>query len=77
MPRRELLTAPQRKGLLAFPEDEENLLQYYTLSVRDLATYANIAANTIDSALGSTLLPPLPGQVLAENETPPSHSPAG
>ncbi len=56
VPRRELLAAPQRKGLLAFPEDEENLLQYYTLSVRDLAIYANIAANTIDSALGSTLV---------------------
>jgi hypothetical protein len=38
MPRRELLTAAQRKALLAFPEEEENLLQYYTLSVRDLAT---------------------------------------
>jgi hypothetical protein len=29
MPRRELLTAAQRKALLAFPEEEENLLQYY------------------------------------------------
>jgi Domain of unknown function (DUF4158) len=37
MPRRELLTAAQREALLTFPEEEENLLQYYTLSVRDLA----------------------------------------
>ena len=35
MPRRELLAAAQRKALLAFPEDKENLLQYYTLSVRN------------------------------------------
>jgi hypothetical protein len=35
MPRRELLTAAQREALLAFPEEEENLLQYYVLSVRD------------------------------------------
>ena len=37
MPRRELLTAAQREALLAFPEEEENLLRYYVLSVRDLA----------------------------------------
>jgi hypothetical protein len=36
MPRRELLTAAQRKALLALPEEQENLLQYYTLSVRNL-----------------------------------------
>jgi hypothetical protein len=35
MPRRELLTAVQRKALLALPEEQENLLQYYTLSVRN------------------------------------------
>jgi hypothetical protein len=51
MPRRELLTAAKRKALLAFPEEEENLLQYSTLSIRDLAPYANIAASTIASAL--------------------------
>jgi hypothetical protein len=33
MPRRELLTAAQRKALLAFPEEQENLPQYCTLSV--------------------------------------------
>jgi hypothetical protein len=33
MPRRELLTAAHRKTLLAFAEEEKNLLQYYTLSV--------------------------------------------
>jgi hypothetical protein len=38
MPRRELLTAAHRKTLLAFAEEEKNLLQYYTLSVCDLAT---------------------------------------
>jgi hypothetical protein len=35
MPRRELLTAAQRKALLALPEEQENRLQYYTLSVRN------------------------------------------
>jgi hypothetical protein len=35
MPRRELLTAAHRKALLALPEEQENLLQYYTLSVRN------------------------------------------
>jgi Domain of unknown function (DUF4158) len=37
MPRRELLTAAQREALLAFPDEEEILLRYYVLSVRDLA----------------------------------------
>ena len=35
MPRRELLTAAQGKALFALPEEQENLLQYYTLSVRN------------------------------------------
>jgi Domain of unknown function (DUF4158) len=62
MPRRELLTAAQRKALLAFPEEEENLLQYYTLSVRDLATVRQHRGdhNRLGFA-GSTLLPTLPG----------------
>ena len=34
MPRRELLTAAQREALLAFPEEEENLLRYYVLGLR-------------------------------------------
>jgi TnpA family transposase len=38
MPRREFLTAAQREAVLAFPEEEENLLRYHTLSIRDLAT---------------------------------------
>jgi TnpA family transposase len=37
MPRRELLTAAQREALPAFPDEAENLLQHYVLSVRDLA----------------------------------------
>ena len=36
MPRRELLTAAHRQALLALPEEQENLLQYYTLSVRKM-----------------------------------------
>lgn len=35
MPRRELLTPAQRASVLSFPEDEAELLQYYTLTARD------------------------------------------
>jgi hypothetical protein len=51
MPRRELLTAAQREALLAFPDEEENLLQHYVLSVRDLAAARQLAATTIGWAL--------------------------
>ena len=73
MPRRELLAAAQRKALLAFPEDKENLLQYYTLSVRDLATVRQHRGdhNRLGFAVQLCYLR-YPGQVLADNETPPA-----
>ncbi len=37
MPRREVLTAAQRSQLLAFPEDESELIRLYTLSHDDRA----------------------------------------
>jgi hypothetical protein len=45
MPRRELLTAARREALLAFPDEEENLLQHYVLRVRDLAASAGAEIN--------------------------------
>ena len=37
MPRREILTAAERLELLAFPEDEGELIRLYTLTKPDLA----------------------------------------
>lgn len=36
MPRRSILTAAQREELLAFPDDESELIRLYTLSREDL-----------------------------------------
>jgi TnpA family transposase len=73
MPRRELLTVAQREAFLTFPEQEENLLQYYTLSVRDLATVRQHRGdhNRLGFAVQLCYLR-YPGRVLAENETPPA-----
>jgi TnpA family transposase len=74
MPRRELLTAAQREGLLAFPEEEENLLRYYVLSVRDLAAVRQHRGdhNRLGFAVQLCYCLRYPGRVLAENETPPA-----
>ena len=37
MPRREILTSTQRMQLLAFPDDEGELIRRYTLTKADLA----------------------------------------
>ena len=37
MPRREILTSTERMPLLAFPEDEGELIRKYTLTKADLA----------------------------------------
>jgi hypothetical protein len=37
MPRREILTSSDRMQLLAFPEDEAELIRRYTLTKADLA----------------------------------------
>jgi TnpA family transposase len=73
MPRRELLTAAQREALLAFPEEEENLLRYYVLSVRDVAAVRQHRGNhnRLGFAVQLCYLR-YPGRVLAENETPPA-----
>ena len=73
MPRRELLTAAQREALLAFPDEEENLLRYYVLSVRDLAAVRQHRGdhNRLGFAVQLCYLR-YPGRVLAENETPPA-----
>jgi hypothetical protein len=73
MPRRELLTVAQRQALLAFPEEEENLLRYYVLSVRDLAAVHQHRGdhNRLGFAVQLCYLR-YPGRVLAENETPPA-----
>jgi len=73
MPRREVLTAAQREALLAFPEEEENLLGYYVLSFRDLAAVRQHRGdhNRLGFAVQLCYLR-YPGRVLAENETPPA-----
>ena len=73
MPRRELLSAAQREALLAFPDEEENLLQHYVLSVSDLAAARQHRGdhNRLGFAVQLCYLR-YPGRVLAENETPPA-----
>jgi hypothetical protein len=73
MPRRELLTAAQREALLAFPDEEENLLQHYVLRVRDLATSRRPQSAGL---CGTTCYLRYPGRVLAENETQPAFHPS-
>ena len=48
MPRRSILTAAQRKELLAFPDDESELIRLYTLSGedRDLCGRIGVAATS-------------------------------
>ena len=73
MPRRELLTAAHREALLTFPDEEENLLRYYVLSVRDLAAIRQHRGDhdRLGFAVQLCYLRH-PGRVLAENETPPA-----
>jgi len=70
---RQRLTVAQREAFLTFPEQEENLLQYYTLSVRDLATVRQHRGdhNRLGFAVQLCYLR-YPGRVLAGNETPPA-----
>lgn len=54
MPRRELLTPAQRASLLPFPEDEAELLQYYTLTTHDQAMIRQHRGATTNSAWRSS-----------------------
>ncbi|MGC5888003.1 DUF4158 domain-containing protein [Ralstonia pseudosolanacearum] len=74
MPRRELLTAAQRFELLAFPDDESELIRLATLSKEDFAFVRQHRGD--HNRLGVAVLMVYlrhPGRVLGPNESP--HTP--
>ena len=72
MPRREILTSSDRVRLLAFPEDEGELIRRYTLTKADLAFVQQHRGdhNRLGIAVQMCFLR-FPGRVLGENERPP------
>jgi Domain of unknown function (DUF4158) len=72
MPRREILTSSDRMQLLAFPEDEGELIRRYTLTKADLAFARQHRGdhNRLGIAVQMCFLR-FPGRVLGENERPP------
>jgi TnpA family transposase len=72
MPRREILTSTERMQLLAFPDDEGELIRKYTLSKADLAFVRQHRGdhNRLGIAVQMCSLR-YPGRVLGENERPP------
>jgi TnpA family transposase len=71
MPRRELLTSSERLQLLAFPEDEGELIRLYTLTKADLAFVRQHRGD--HNRLGIAVLMSYlryPGRVLAGDERP-------
>jgi hypothetical protein len=72
MPRREILTSSDRMRLLAFPEDEGELIRRYTLTKADLAFVRQHRGdhNRLGIAVQMCFLR-FPGRVLGENERPP------
>ena len=71
MPRREILTPSQRAQLLAFPDDEGELIRRYTLTKADLAFVRQHRAehNRLGIAVQMCSLR-FPGRVVGENERP-------
>jgi Domain of unknown function (DUF4158) len=71
MPRREILTAAERLELLAFPEDEGELIRLYTLTKPDLAFIRQHRGhhNRLGIAVQMSYLQ-YPGRVLGEKEAP-------
>jgi Domain of unknown function (DUF4158) len=74
MPRRELLTSTERLELLAFPDDEGELIRLYTLTKRDRAFIRQHRGehNRLGIAIQMCYLR-FPGRVLGEREKP--HAP--
>ena len=72
MPRREILTSSQRTQLLAFPDDEGELIRRYTLTKADLAFVRQHRGdhNRLGIAVHMCSLR-FPGRALGENERPP------
>jgi hypothetical protein len=71
MPRRELLTSSERLELLAFPEDEGELIRLYTLTKPDLAFVRQHRGD--HNRLGIAVLMSylrFPGRILAAGERP-------
>src|ERR1700745_859462 len=71
MPRREILTPSQRVQLLAFPDDEGELIRRYTLTKADLVFVPQHRGdhNRLGIAVQMCSLR-FPGRVLGENERP-------
>jgi TnpA family transposase len=72
MPRREILTSTERMQLLAFPDDEGELIRRYTLTKTDLAFVRQHRGNHNRLGIAVQMCSlRFPGRVLGENERPP------
>lgn len=71
MPRRSILTTSEKESLIAIPENEEDLIRYYTFSEADFSIIRQRrgAANRLGFAVQLCYLR-YPGQFLGPNQTP-------
>lgn len=71
MPRRSILTASEKESLIAIPENEEDLIRFYTFSEADFSIIRQRrgAANRLGFAVQLCYLR-YPGQFLGPNQTP-------
>src|SRR3989338_4935677 len=73
MPRRSILSAAERDSLLAFPDNQDDLIRYYTFNDSDLSIIGRHRgdANRLGFAIGLCYMR-YPGIMLGFGETPPS-----
>jgi TnpA family transposase len=71
MPRRSILTDTERENLFALPDNQEDLIRYFSFSERDLSIIRQHrgAANRIGFAVQLCYMR-YPGIILGTNETP-------
>jgi TnpA family transposase len=74
MPRRSILSATERTNLLAFPDNQDDLIRYYTFNDRDLSIIGRHRgdANRLGFAIQLCYMR-YPGIMFGCRETPPSH----
>jgi TnpA family transposase len=74
MPRRSILSATERTSLLAFPDNQDDLIRYYTFNDNDLSIIRRHRgdANRLGFAIQLCYMR-YPGIMLGFNQSPPSH----
>src|SRR3989338_3360606 len=74
MPRRSILSAAERDSLLAFPDNQDDMIRYYTFNDNDLSIIGRHRgdANRLGFAIGLCYMR-YPGIMIGFDDTPPSH----